>query len=128
MKTTTDTRPLVERITQELEPRESTNDTPAHLDRGIKYSPAWVECAWDGNAEAEANVELIYDAFETAHRTRRTPSELASERQELLDMLREVNDGFWLHPKDEAPGKANACRSKMVALLDRLIKAPANIS
>lgn len=38
------------------------------------------------------NAELIADAFNTAHRTRRTPSELASERQELLDMLTTLLD------------------------------------
>jgi hypothetical protein len=38
--------------------------------------------------ELPANAELIADAFNTAHRTRRTPSQLADERQELLDALK----------------------------------------
>lgn len=56
----------------------------------------------DGSLEANANVELILEAFNTAHYTGLTPRQLAEQRAELLEAARKVISFDWSENDDDA--------------------------
>lgn len=90
---TTDTRPLAERITQ----------GPMHVYKHEHWWPTVrtiadknildADCSmskgeWHENMpEAMANAELVTEAFNVTHETKRTPHQLADERAELIAAL-----------------------------------------
>ena len=112
---TTDTRPLVDRITQGLMHAFPLSD---YLIIGEAPPAAGRHIArMTTSPDMGANAELIADAFNTAHRTRRTPSQLAEERKELVDALRDAMEVL-------KAGTGMVDRDAQ-ALLDRLTESPA---
>ena len=88
MKTTPDTRPLAERITQgpfEIHPNSATV-TRTHSGYDV------ITVYLGSDDERKANAELIAEAFNTCHETKRTPRQLADERAELIAALRRISE------------------------------------
>jgi hypothetical protein len=61
-------------------------DHPACLVE-LRYSPSWKENAWDGDPEAEANVEFICEAFETAKASGMTPAQMWDHLQYVEGLM-----------------------------------------
>lgn len=111
MKTTTDTRPLAERITQ------SRLETQVNHARLTPQGTPTVQVFDDTRCNVavfvnESDSEIFTDAMNTAHRTRRTPSELAVERDELLKRVEELEKSLEMLADDiemEAENKGRIC-------------------
>jgi len=123
MKTTPDTRPLAERITQgsartlelqvnhvRLTPRGAP--TVQVFDEDRENVAVFVE---------HAHGELFNEAFTVCHETRRTPRQLVDERTELIAALRENMKTVKIYSEDAAPGSIRALQIQQASeLLTRL--------
>ena len=128
--TTTDTRPLAERITQGLTylwPTTWAGGSDSHQIDG--KNTVWIESEDHGEIarlrtdsgkvtdNVYANAELIAEAFNVTHETGRTPRQLADERAELIAAL----DNLLASQIDPMGIKAaNCCKdaAKLLTLLN----------
>ena len=115
MKTTESTRPLAKRITPEA-PRIDP-ECLSTLD-DIKYTPVWIENAWEGDPEAEANVELIAEAFNVTHETGRTPRQLADDRAALIAALTDCAESLSRLPDVDGAYRATTYQQAAKTLAD----------
>ena len=120
MKTTPDTRPLAERITQGPVASRDKTSQPVHIHNA--GNPARAIANVYGNSETiDANAELVIETFNVTHETKRTPRQLADERAELIATLRENMKTVKLYSGDAEPGSIRALQIQQAdELLTRL--------